>query len=550
MAAPKDRRTPWWEDAVFYQIYPRSFMDSNADGIGDLAGIAGRLDYLEWLGVDALWISPFFPSPMKDFGYDVADYRGIDPIFGTMGDFLLLMTEAKKRGIRVILDLVANHSSEEHPWFVDARSSRESPRHDWYIWVPETGKAPNNWKSLFELRSAWYPNPATGERYLATFTHCQPEFNWRNPEVRGAFYDIMKYWYGLGVDGFRLDVATAYAKDPALRSNPFSLKANPDFFQKHVHDRNHPDFHGFFKEMRRVADESPKASPDASEPGERILIGETHGQDPALAASCHGDGDDELHMAFNFDFLRQPWRAKAFRGSAERWYSLMPQGAWPNFTLSNHDQPRHIWRYRADDPEITLARAKVAAAMLLTLRGSPFLYYGEEIGMGCFRLPRKALRDPLGIRTWPLAFLGRDPERTPMQWDGSPGGGFGSSSPWLPLNPDWRECNVAAQRELPESLLLWYRSLLALRRAEAALRRGTMRFLEKGADILAYERSDEASGRRVVVLLNFGSRGSDIAVGEELRVLLGSGRPSGSVIAAGEVALGPCEVLVASLQPT
>ena len=247
----------WWEEAVFYQIYPRSFMDSNGDGTGDLEGIRGKLDYLTELGVDALWISPFFPSPMRDSGYDVADYHDVDPLFGSLEDLKKLIAAAKSRGVKIVLDLVANHSSDEHPWFAEARSSREAPRHDWYLWVPDTGKPPNNWKAVFELGTAWHPNPATGERYLGSFTRHQPEFDWRNPEVRAAFYDIMKYWYGMGIDGFRLDVATAYMKDPALRSNPFSLNAVPDFFQNHIYDRNHPDFHDVFKEMRRIADEAP-----------------------------------------------------------------------------------------------------------------------------------------------------------------------------------------------------------------------------------------------------------------------------------------------------
>ena len=535
----------WWEESVFYQIYPRSFMDSNGDGTGDLAGIAGKLDYLAALGVDALWISPFFPSPMKDFGYDVADYRGIDPLFGSLSDVERLIAEAKLRGIRIVLDLVANHSSDEHPWFTEARASREAPRHDWYIWVPDSGRPPNNWKAIFELGSAWHPNPATGERYLGTFTRHQPEFNWRNPEMRTAFYDIMKYWYDMGIDGFRLDVATAYMKDPGLRSNPFSFNAIPDFFQKHIHDRNHPDFHDIFREMRQVADRTPAAGPASSLPGERVLIGETYGQDPLLAASCHGKEGDELHMAFNFDFLHQPWDARAFRKSAESWYALLPEGAWPNFTLGNHDQPRHIWRYRARDPAVTEARAKVTAAMLLTLRGTPFLYYGEEIGMTCVRLPRAVLRDPVGVRTWPLGFLGRDPERTPMQWDDSPGGGFGSGSPWMPLNPDWRSRNVAAQAGRPDSLLSWYRGLTAVRRAEGALRRGSIRFLEAGKDILAYERLDEGTGECIEVFLNFSSRGRMARTGKELVVLLGNCRPAGSVIGAGEMLMGPCEAIIA-----
>ncbi|HWP68461.1 MAG TPA: alpha-amylase family glycosyl hydrolase, partial [Rectinemataceae bacterium] len=490
-------------------------MDSNADGTGDLDGITRKLDYLAALGMDALWISPFFSSPMKDFGYDVADYRGVDPLFGSLGDLQRLIAGAKSRGIRIVLDLVANHSSDEHPWFVEARASREAPKHDWYLWVPDTGRPPNNWKAIFELGSAWHPNSPTGERYLGTFTRHQPEFDWRNPEVRAAFYDIMRYWYDLGIDGFRLDVATAYMKDPGLSSNPFSFNAIPDFFQKHIYDRNHPDFHDVFKEMRQVADRAPAAGPASSLPGERVLIGETHGQDPLLAASCHGKKSDELHMAFNFDFLHQPWAARAFRASAERWYGLLPEKAWPNFTLSNHDQPRHIWRYRARDPAITEGRAKVAAAMLLTLRGTPFLYYGEEIGMTCRRLPRANLRDPVGIRTWPLGFLGRDPERTPMQWDDSPGGGFGSSSPWLPLNPDWRSRNVAAQQDRPDSLLSWYRSLTALRRAVGTLRRGSIRFLDAGKDILAYARADAASGETIEIILNFSSRRRNALVGKE-----------------------------------
>lgn len=539
---------PWWEDAVFYQIYPRSFRDSNGDGVGDLAGIAEKLDYLAWLGIDALWISPFFPSPMKDFGYDVADYRGVDPMFGTLDDFERLAAGAKARGIRIVLDLVANHSSDQHPWFVEARSSRLSPKHDWYLWTKDEGKPPNNWKAIFELSSAWFPNPATGERYLGTFTRWQPEFDWRNPEVRRAFYDIMRFWFGLGVDGFRLDVATAYLKDAQLRSNPFSWNANPDFFQKHLYDRNRPEVHEIFAEMRKVADEVPGVGKSPSLPGERVLIGETHGQDAELAASCHGGRADELHMAFNFDFLNQKWKAEAFRASAERWYSLMPIGAWPNFTLSNHDRPRHIWRYRARDPENTEARAKAAAAMLLTLRGTPFLYYGEEIGMGCFRLPKEALRDPLGVKTWPLGFLGRDPERTPMQWDSSPGAGFSAGKPWLPLNPDWRERSVEAQRGRPSSLLEWYRSLIALRRAMPALRRGSLRWTPAPRDVLAFERGDEETGERFAVLLNFSSRAGRATLSGDAAVLLGTAREAGQTLAAGACALGPNEVLIARLQ--
>ena len=533
----------WWQDAVFYQIYPRSFADSDGDGIGDLAGIRSRLPYLRELGVDALWISPFFPSPMKDFGYDIADYRGVDPMFGDLADFDELAAEAGRLGIRIVLDLVVNHSSDEHPWFVEARSSRESPRHGWYLWTPDTGRPPNNWKAIFELGSAWHPNPATGERYLGTFTRHQPEFDWGNRELREEIYATMRWWFERGVDGFRLDVATAYVKDAELRSNPFLPKANPDFFQRHLYDRNRPEVHGIFREMREVADRA----------GGKVLIGETHGQDAALAASCHGERGDELHMAFNFDFLHRRWDAREFRESAERWYALLPEGAWPNFTLSNHDQPRHAFRHRSRDPRITDGRARVAAAMLLTLRGSPFVYYGEELGMTCCRLPRRALRDPLGLKTWPLGFLGRDPERTPMQWDASPGAGFSSApasggapaAPWLPVNPDYISRNAASQAADPGSLLSWYKSLIALRRGSEALRSGSIRFLDLDPDVLAYERA--AGEERVLVLLNFSSREKRVGLEARARVLAGSARAAGESLEAGEARLGPCEAVVAGL---
>jgi alpha-glucosidase len=526
----------WWEDAVFYQIYPRSFADSNGDGIGDLVGITGKLDYISGLGVDALWISPFFKSPMKDFGYDVSDYRDVDPMFGTLDDLKKLVDEAKARKIRIVLDLVANHSSDEHPWFVEARASKDSPKHGWYLWVPETGRPPNNWKAIFELGTAWHKNPATNERYLGTFTKHQPEFDWRNPELRRAFYDIMRYWYDFGIDGFRLDVATAYFKDEKLRSNPFSFKANPDFFQKHIYDRNQEEVHEVFKEMRAVADEA----------GERVLIGETHGQDPALAASCHGKSGGELSMAFNFQFLYRKWSASEFRASAERWYSLLPEGAWPNFTLSNHDQPRAAWRYRGRSASDTDGRARVAAAMLLTLRGTPFVYYGEEIGMSCEHIPRAALRDPLGISTWPLRTLGRDPARTPMQWDASVNAGFTAGAPWLPVNSDYRSRNAAAQEGDPASLLSWYKALIALRRSRRELREGEIAFLDLASDVLAYERTARA-GMGVLVLLNFSSRRRRFEFAESLRILLGSARKAGVEIASGRVELGPNEVVIAEI---
>jgi alpha-glucosidase len=515
----------WWQDAVFYQIYPRSFADSDGDGIGDLRGIIGKLDYLLSLGVDALWISPFFPSPQRDWGYDVADYRGVDADYGSLEDARALLEAAHERGLRVIFDLVVNHSSDRHPWFEAARASKTAREHDWYIWRPLEGPKPNNWVCLFEQSSAWFPNPATGERYLSTFTPFQPEFNWRDPELRREIYDIMRYWFDLGVDGFRLDVATAYIKDAEFRSNPFSPRLIPDLFQKHVYDRNRPEVHGIFREMRAIAGE------------DRVLVGETHGREAALAAASYGAANDELHLNFNFDLLDSRWDASEMRAAAERWYALLPEGAWPVFTLSNHDLPRHAWRYRGRDAAETEGRAKVAAALLLTLRGTPFLYYGEEIAMTCVRIPRARLRDPVGIKTWPLGFLGRDTERTPMQWNSALGAGFSAGQAWLPLNADSRERNVERQQGSASSVLSRYRELLALRRAHAVLREGDIRFLEAPKDVLAYERGPAAGGgENMLILLNFSSATRRLTLDGPGEVLLGEdGRER-------ELAAGPLEL--------
>jgi len=527
--------TQWWRKAVFYQVYPRSFQDSNGDGVGDLPGITARIDYFRDLGVDALWISPFFRSPMKDFGYDISDYLDVDPMFGTMANFKDLLSAAHERGLRIVIDLVVNHSSDEHPWFKAASSSRDDPKHDWYIWRPIRGRRPpNNWISLFEQRSAWYPNEATGEWYLATFTRNQPEFNWRNPGLRQAVFDTARFWLDLGADGFRMDVATAYFKDEEFRSNPRSLRPVPDLFQRHVYDRNRPEVHGVFKEFRALADSY----------GDRVLIGETHGIDPALAASCHGHDNDELHMAFNFDFLFRPWGSKSFQLGAERWYRFLPEGAWPNFTLSNHDQRRHYGRYgRGAAAE---RRARLAAAMLLCLRGTPFLYYGEELGMRNGRVPRSRLRDPLGLSTWPLPF-GRDPERTPMQWDGSANAGFSETEPWLPVNPDYRYKNVAAQKADPLSLWNWYASLLRLRKEQPALITGNLSWLESPPGVMAWRRRlDEGGatiGGDVSVYLNFSARAANIKV-RAGTILAGDAGTAGTTLEAGSFTLAANGIII------
>ncbi len=538
----------WWRDAVFYQVYPRSFQDSNGDGVGDLPGIRARLDYLKDLGVDALWISPFYRSPMQDFGYDISDYCDVDPLFGTLDDFRALQKDAAEKGIRIVVDLVVNHCSDQHPWFKAARISKGAVEHDLFLWRPVKrgflGRKhrPNNWIAQFELSSAWWENAATGEWYLGTFTRNQPEFDFRNAELRRRVYEVMRFWLDLGVDGFRLDVANWYVKDEYFRSNPLSSVAFPDLFQRHIYDRNQPGSHEVCAEMRRVAEEYP---------GDRVLIGEIYAQDPAIAASYHGHGD-ELHMAFNFDFLFRPWRAAEFRRSAERWYDELGEKDWPNFTLSNHDNPRHSHRYRGKTLKETDARMRVAAALLLTLRGTPFLYYGEEIGMRQSRLAKKDLRDPLGVKTWPLSF-GRDGERTPMQWEPGKNGGFSDGSPWLPLPEGYEDVNVELQDGNPASLLSWYKALISLRRGSLALRSGTLRFIgPEDAPCLTYLR--EVEGERILVAMDFGGIGGPIPVGElsvpglVATVLLSSTRERGSRVSPdGTATLGPYEVLVLSL---
>lgn len=484
----------WWKEGIIYQIYPRSFMDSNDDGIGDLQGIIKQLDYLNdgtehSLGIDAIWLSPIYLSPMKDFGYDISDYTKIDPIYGTMADFMLLLEEAHKRGIRIIMDLVINHSSDEHPWFQESRSSPDNPKRDWYIWQPAMKKPPNNWISYFEMHSAWWLDQETNNYYLSTFTRHQPEFNWRNPELRKALYEVIKFWFNLGIDGFRMDVVNWYIKDHMLRSNPWHLSLSPPTVQKHIYDRNQEETHTICQEIRALTDTYK----------DKVLIGEIYTGNTHEAVSYHGHHNDELHMAFNFNFLFQKWSAKGFYKSITSWYQALADKGWPNFTLSNHDQPRHYHRYRKGKD--TLPRAKVAAAMLLTLQGTPFIYYGEEIGMknGCIH--KKDLQDPLGIKGWPL-IKGRDGERTPMQWDSSIYGGFSKHSPWLPVNGDYKHKNVAKQKEEQSSLLSYYCKLIWTRKKTICLTRGDISFLTTHPkDLLIYKRKYQRD--TCIILLNF-----------------------------------------------
>ncbi len=493
----------WWRDGVIYQIYPRSFADANGDGIGDLNGILQHLDHLNGaphsLGVDAIWLSPFYPSPGFDFGYDVSDYQAVDPLFGTLEEFDRLVEEAHRRGIRIVLDLVLNHTSHLHPWFREARSSRIDPRRDWYIWrdAGPDGGPPNNWQGVFG-GSAWEWDETTGQYYYHMFLKEQPDLNWRNPEVRDAMWKVMRFWMDRGVDGFRLDVVNAYFKDDACRNNPPTLGVRAYDRQHHLYDLDRPEMATALREMRAVLDAYP----------DRMAVGEVLGNSPPLSARYCGDGRDQLHLAFNFHVLRQPWRPAAIQQALIAWELSLHRQAWPCQVLSNHDVDRHTSRYGAGRQSD--ARARVAAALLLTLRGTPFLYYGEELGLQNTPIPRREIVDPLGQRYWPF-HKGRDGARTPMPWSDGPFAGFSTSRPWLRLNPDHRQRNVMKQRADPRSLLNFYRRLLEIRRESPALRRGSWRpLLRSPANTLIYLRESDA--QIMLVALNFS--------GKEQRTLL------------------------------
>lgn len=485
----------WWKNAVIYQIYPRSFQDSNNDGIGDIRGIIEHLDYLNdgttnSLGVDALWLSPIFMSPMKDFGYDVSDYKHISPVFGTDKDFEELLTKAHEHNIKILLDLVINHTSNQHPWFIEASQSKDSPKHDWYIWYDKK-KIPNNWFAGFELRSAWWWNEKTQEYYLGTFTKYQPEVNWRNPQLRQAMYDVVKYWLDKDVDGFRLDVVNWYIKDEQLRSNPWHIQFCPPDLQRHLYDRNRPETHEICKELRQLVDQYSN----------RTMVGEIYTEqldDIDSIAKYYGN-NDELHMVFNFSFLHQPWKASHFFKAIQAWEQNVPKNCQPTWTLSNHDQPRHFSRYGNN-----INRAKVAIAMLLTLKGTPFIYYGEEIGMmNNTHIRDNQYQDPLSKKTWFLPLpLGRDGERTPMQWNDTANAGFSKSTPWLPVNQNYVKNNVAEQEKESNSLLNHYKKLIWLRKKTPALHSGTFQMLQQNAkEYLAYKRAYDS--QTIQIYLNF-----------------------------------------------
>ncbi len=474
---------PWWQTAVVYQIYPRSFLDTNGDGVGDLEGIRSKLDYLTWLGVDAIWLSPFYTSPMADFGYDVADYCNVDPLFGTLDDFDQLVADAHGRGIRVIVDWVPNHTSDQHPWFVESRSSRDNPKRDWYVWRDGPADTPpNNWIANFTGESAWTWDAATSAWYLHLFLPEQPDLNWNNPEVIAAMHDTLRFWLDRGVDGFRMDVVHAIGKGTDLADMPPDLNR---LEQTLFHD--YPRTHDLLRDIRRVLD---------SYTGDRMAVGEVYILSTARVAEYYGAGD-ELNLAFNFPPLHAPWDAAAWGRRIERVVQeLDPRGAWPTWVLSNHDVVRHRTRYGSE------ARARAAAVLLLTLRGTPFLYAGEELGLEDAVIPADRVVDPGG----------RDGCRAPIPWNSDDSHGWPTTETWLPFPPDPAHRSVAALTDEPSSILHLYRRLLAARHDSPALQSGNFALLNGPDSVIAFERS--AGDDRRVIVVNFAAAQVAVPLGE------------------------------------
>ncbi|MFZ0910815.1 MAG: alpha-glucosidase [Candidatus Acidiferrales bacterium] len=485
----------WWQHAVFYEIYPRSYADSNSDGFGDLNGITSKLDYLKALGVDAIWITPCFPSPQVDFGYDVSDYENIDPTYGTLADFDRLVTEGKKRGIRIILDFVVNHTSDKHPWFIDSRSSRTSEHRDWYIW--RDGKAPgvppNNWLSTFG-GSAWTFDSATGQYYYHYFYAGQPDLNWRNPAVMNAMFDVSRWWYQRGVAGFRLDAVDTLFEDPNLKDNPITPGKNKfgDPNMTDTYNVKLPEVHDVLRGLRKAADEY-----------DAVLIGETWTRNIDELKEYYGQHSNELQMPMDFMFTQvKTLSPPQFRKQIA---AVDSAGGWPVFVISNHDIVRSYnrWGDGVNNDRI----AKVMAALYLTLRGSPIMYYGEEIGMENNDPKRREdVKDPIGKLGWPVE-KGRDGERTPMQWNHDANAGFTKGTPWLPVPESYKTHNVADELKDPHSVLNFYKAILAQRHTNPALLDGSYMALNvDDPDIISYLRQYKDHAVLVVINMSMSAR--------------------------------------------
>lgn len=482
---------PWWQRGVVYQVYPRSFADGNGDGIGDLRGLHDRLQYLAWLGVDAVWLSPIYSSPMVDFGYDVTDHTAVAPLFGTLDDFDTLLARAHGLGLRVLLDYIPNHTSDQHPWFMEARGSRTSAKRQWYLWREPASKGgpPNNWRSVFG-GPAWTWDAATGQFYYHAYLPEQPDLNWREPQVRAAMLDVLRFWLDRGVDGFRVDALRHLLKDPQWRDNPpnhdFRAGMAPYEALLPVHSADQDEALEPIAAMRRTLEHDRPEE-------ERLLIGELYVPLERLVR-YYGPNGQGLQLPANMHLIATPWQPEAIAALVERYEGALPAHGWPNWVLGNHDRSRIASR-------VGLEQARVAAMLLLTLRGTPTLYYGDELGMRDVPIRPELAQDPYG-REVPGLGVGRDPGRTPMQWSAEPNAGFcpPDARPWLPVGKDFAQINVAAQRRDPRSMLALYRRLLGLRRRCEALTAGRYRTVEAGRHVLAYLR--ESPGEQLLVALN------------------------------------------------
>jgi alpha-glucosidase len=485
----------WWRGAVLYQIYPRSFADSDGDGVGDLRGIIQRLPYVAELGVDGIWLSPVFTSPMRDFGYDVADYRGIDPLFGTLDDFDALLAAAHALGLRVIIDQVYSHTSSDHPWFAASRASRTGAQADFYVWADPRpdGTPPNNWLSIFG-GPAWEWEPRRRQYYLHNFLVSQPDLNLHNPEVQNAVLDVAHFWLCRGVDGFRLDVANFYTHDRKLRDNPpanapHALK--PYDMQVHLHDRSQPDTLPFIARLRGVLDAYPR----------RMAVAELATSQPVRRIAEYTEGADRLHTAYSFVFLTGALTPHRVIETVTALLAQAP-GAWPSWAFENHDVPRSMSRWGGSWPHV--AWAKTMIALLTTLRGTAFLYQGQELALTQAELPFEALRDPEGITFWP-DYKGRDGCRTPMPWTGeAPYGGFSTAPPWLPMPAEHLALNATAQDADPDSVLTFTRRFLAWRRQHETVRSGSIRFFDLAPPLLGFCRGDGADA--LTFVFNLGTK--------------------------------------------
>lgn len=515
----------WWKHAVVYEIYPRSFQDSNGDGIGDLNGIRARLDYLVDLGVNAIWISPIYPSPMADFGYDVADYCGIDPIFGSMADFDRLLEEVHRRGLRMILDFVPNHTSDHHPWFLESRSSRDNSKRDWYIWRDQ----PNNWLSHFG-GPAWEYDDRSSQYYLHEFLKEQPDLNWRNPAVKAAMFDALRFWLRKGVDGFRVDVMWLMIKDDQFRDNPPNLGYRPGQPSKErllpLYDADRPEIHDLVAEMRGVLEEF----------GDRVLIGEIYLPIQQLM-TYYGRDLRGANLPFNFQLLQCAWNAQEIARVIDDYHAALPDGAWPNWVLGNHDKPRVASRLGA-------AQARNAAMLLLTLPGTLTMYYGEELGMMDVPIAPEKVQDP-AEKNEPGIGMGRDPERTPMPWDASPLGGFTSGNPWLPLGDEHIEINAQSLKSDPRSIYALYRKLIQLRREYPVLASGKLEAVEADGHLLRFVRT--GNGTRLMIAINLGTDPAQTAVNNAV-VLASTGMNRDGEPANGLISLHSGEGLLMKIE--